>query len=509
VVAGNYTVFEINIPASWQFDSFSCVNQRNQVKTSSNVTPPGTFTLKENEIVTCTFFDSLAAGSIRANKYHDHNGNGVDDGAGDEPLSGWTLFIDSNEDGDHDGGEPSGVTDASGEVLFSDVIAGTYQVCEVLDDDPGDDHEGWINTDPGASCSDPNGPCESVVVTAGQESTVDFGNFALRTKAGHKFEDLDGDGDLTDGVPLEGWTINLYADVNGDGALDAGDTLLDTDDTDADGVYSFEGLTAGTYFVLEACPTGWVQTFPNTDDDLDTCDYYTIEVGSGFSETDNDFGNFELGRIIVEKQTIPDGAPGEFEFTGEINTLLEDGESEDKGDLFAGEYTVSESDPSSILFALVSIECDDDDSDGVIEANGAGGTATYRLTSGEVITCVFTNAKQIHPETIGFWRNWRNHYTPAQFQNDVDPRVARWTPLHGRGERNGPAVANRRGPVRCDPRRGCQLDGPGDARTLAARDRGAGNDGDDRDHRRRDQELPHHTPSFPFQPRHPCRARTL
>ena len=51
----------------------------------------------------------------------------------------------------------------------------------------------------------------------------------------------------------------------------------------------------GTYFVVEDCPSGWVQTYPNTDKDLGTCDYYTINVTSGFEELDNDFGNFKLG----------------------------------------------------------------------------------------------------------------------------------------------------------------------------------------------------------------------
>jgi hypothetical protein len=29
---------------------------------------------------------------------------------------------------------------------------------------------------------------------------------------------------------------------------------------------------------------------------------------------------------------------------------------------------------------------------------------------------VFTNTKNFHPGTIGFWRNWRTHYTTSQFQ---------------------------------------------------------------------------------------------
>jgi hypothetical protein len=31
------------------------------------------------------------------------------------------------------------------------------------------------------------------------------------------------------------------------------------------------------------------------------------------------------------------------------------------------------------------------------------------------VKCTFTNTKQFHPGTTGFWKNWRNHYTSSQF----------------------------------------------------------------------------------------------
>ena len=95
-------------------------------------------TLHENEVVTCTFYNSLQEGSILAKKYQDSDGDGSQQGA--EPyLNGWEIFIDSNSDGSWTTGEPKQTTAgtdgglAKGEAAFTNVTAGDYQVCEVLD----------------------------------------------------------------------------------------------------------------------------------------------------------------------------------------------------------------------------------------------------------------------------------------------------------------------------------------------------------------------------------------
>jgi hypothetical protein len=61
-------------------------------------------------------------------------------------------------------------------------------------------------------------------------------------------------------------------------------------------LYSFTGLTAGDYVVCEVLPSGWVQTLPTSGPTCPDGTYgYAFTVTSGFSETSNDFGNFELG----------------------------------------------------------------------------------------------------------------------------------------------------------------------------------------------------------------------
>jgi hypothetical protein len=140
----------------------------------------------------------------------------------------------------------------------------------------------------------------SITVTSGfAETRSDFGNFALGTKGGYKWNDLDGDGkwdvgselgDAEEGTAgpvepeLEGWTINLLVDGE----------VVATDTTDAEGYYEFAGLSAGTYQVAEMCPAGWMQTFPPTSGPCGS-GIHEFTVGSGFIETDNNFGNFQLG----------------------------------------------------------------------------------------------------------------------------------------------------------------------------------------------------------------------
>jgi len=81
---------------------------------------------------------------------------------------------------------------------------------------------------------------------------------ACATIRGSKFNDLDGDGRWDDGEPgLEGWTIYLDADHNGQ---------LDPDEfattTDTRGNYSFPRLKPGAHTVAEVPQDGWQQTYP-------------------------------------------------------------------------------------------------------------------------------------------------------------------------------------------------------------------------------------------------------
>jgi hypothetical protein len=264
-------------------------------------------------------------GSVTALKYHDKNANGSRDadGADDEAgtaddevgLPGWTIFIDENDNETLDSGETSVVTDSNGEADFGSALpAGGYSFCEVLDNAVGQTHVGWLNSDPAGTTL-----CEDVTVGSGESSTVDFGNYQLATKSGVKFHDRNGDGirqaNGADGdaattgdneVLLSGWEIHLF------GTAGDGSTVDLHTNTDGSGAYSFS-VKPGSYTVCETLKTGWKQTLPSTA--TAACGSHTTGAGgatitpaaAGYSinllsadvDSNNDFGNQELYKLII------------------------------------------------------------------------------------------------------------------------------------------------------------------------------------------------------------------
>ncbi|HNN82512.1 MAG TPA: tandem-95 repeat protein, partial [Accumulibacter sp.] len=212
------------------------------------------------------------SGSLSGVKYEDVNGDGVR-GAGENGLAGWTIYLDANESGTLDAGEVSVVTDANGVYRFADLVAGNYLVGEEM-------RSGWMAINPAAGS-------RQITIVGGEESTADFGNFALAQIGGLKFNDLDGDGSQDEGEGgLAGWTIEL--DRGGDGTIDASAT------TDDYGYYRFTDLGPGVYRVSEVQREGWLQTAPSSG-------YYSVSPTSGADIGGNDFANVQAGSIAGRK----------------------------------------------------------------------------------------------------------------------------------------------------------------------------------------------------------------
>jgi hypothetical protein len=95
-------------------------------------------------------------------KFQDVDGNGVHDG-GEGPLGGFVFFVDYNDNGVLDAGEPAAVSTAGGTWQIAGIKPGTWKVREA--------------SDPKFTCTLPS-PCERVVTfTAGQTSDAgDWGN---------------------------------------------------------------------------------------------------------------------------------------------------------------------------------------------------------------------------------------------------------------------------------------------------------------------------------------------
>ena len=167
-------------------------------------------------------------------------------------------------------------------------------------------------------------------------------------------------------------------------------------DDDSNGTLSdtkvFPVVVPGTYTVTEAALGGWKLTDLDCSDDDSTVDTTartaTIVVGNNESVTCT-FTNTKLGKIIVEKQTIPDGSAGSFSFTGDVAGSIGDGGQLVLDGLLPGTYTSTETAPA-LPFDLGSIACDDANSTGDVATR----TATFRLAAGETITCTFTNVKR-------------------------------------------------------------------------------------------------------------------
>ncbi|HYD35405.1 MAG TPA: SdrD B-like domain-containing protein [Vitreimonas sp.] len=206
-------------------------------------------------------FGNFELATITGTKWNDITPNGTRE-LGEPGLSGWTIYVDANNNQTLDGNEQFTFTDAYGNYTLSGFPLGTYSVCEVQ-------QNYWRQMFPA------NNGCHTITVTeSGQVFTEnDFGNAQEGFISGLKFTDylangvaVDSDEAVFDTVidvavgGIDGWTINLF---------DAGWNFLESTTTHAHnlfgiftlhGHYWFDHLLAGTYYVCEQPQDGWVQT---------------------------------------------------------------------------------------------------------------------------------------------------------------------------------------------------------------------------------------------------------
>src|SRR5206468_3600209 len=86
----------------------------------------------------------------------------------------------------------------------------------------------------------------------------DLGKYTTSKDSGHKYEDPNGDGDLSDGTGLSGWTIKVYTDV----ATPVFVTSSTTSDT---GAYRY-WISDVCYFELEVLEASFTQSAPSGTD---------------------------------------------------------------------------------------------------------------------------------------------------------------------------------------------------------------------------------------------------
>ena len=222
--------------------------------------------------------------AIRGYRFHDSNGNGIDDGPGEPRVSdvGVRLVQLAGYPVAHPA--VSATTDSSGRFTFENLVPGDYEVT----------YETPAGVVPTASqplrFSVAGG--EVYVAEIGQADDLIFdqvavvepglalGEFTLVQVRGRKFNDRNANGILDPGEPgLKGWQIELTMPTpNGD--------LVLTQTTDSYGGYLFTDLGPGTVTVRSEVRSEWQETLP------DAPGAYQITTQSEQNIAHLDFGGY-------------------------------------------------------------------------------------------------------------------------------------------------------------------------------------------------------------------------
>jgi DNA-binding beta-propeller fold protein YncE len=216
---------------------------------------------------------------IYGKKWHDLNDNGQMDG-GEPALSGWTVFLDEDLDGEIDPNDVVTTTDIQGNYEFTGMEPNEYYYVSELG------QAGWINTYPGAG-----GIHYRIWIEEGNDIELNFGNYHLHNGDvnGFKFNDVNNNGVWNDGEePLSGWEI--YIDENQNGQWDSGEPRTTTS---AAGYYEFTDLEPGYYNIMEVPQAGWFQTYPG----ITSGRLWGLEGRSGDGST---IAEVDLGPMTIE-----------------------------------------------------------------------------------------------------------------------------------------------------------------------------------------------------------------
>ncbi len=219
-----------------------------------------------------------ASTTLGGSVYYDLDANGSR-GSGEDGIADWTVYLDLDHSGslneDAEGViEPTAVTNADGDFVFTHLQPGTYVLSQII-------APGWRPTSLAA---------RDVVVVGDKDASADFFNFAGGQITGVVWSDLNNDGErATDPITgtytepgLAGWTVFLDFDHN-----NQLDPLEPSTTTDISGAYRFTDLPADEYRVTEILPDGWE---PASGFDSKQ-DVFVVPL----AESVQDYGNISLG----------------------------------------------------------------------------------------------------------------------------------------------------------------------------------------------------------------------
>jgi plastocyanin len=309
---GTYTSTETNPAPGFDLTSISCDDGASATASTFDVgTRTATFKVDPGETVKCTFTNTKR-GTIIVEKQTNPDG-----------AAGSFSFT----------GDAAGSIGDGGQITVSNLAPGTYTSTEG-DPTPGFDLTS-ISCDDGASAT----PSTVNVGTRKAYFKLDPGETVKCTFTNRQRGKIVVIKDATPNDPQD------FSFSAGGGLSPSSFSLDDDSDPTLSNTQMFNNVTpGGGYSVSETVPQGWDQTSATCDDGSPISN---INVSAGETVTCT-FNNRKRARLIVEKQTDPDGAAGSFTFTGTAAGTIGDGGNIPVGNLIPGTYTSTENDPTLI-----------------------------------------------------------------------------------------------------------------------------------------------------------------
>jgi uncharacterized repeat protein (TIGR01451 family) len=259
--------------------------------------------------------------------WRDLDGDGIQDGGNETGISGVQVVLDPPANADAGSGfdvPVTNVTDATGFYLFTGIYgtnAGSYTITVLTNTLPGATPKNTFDLDNGTNA--PNSLVTTNFNPAATDGsdvlrTVDFGYQVQSRIEGTVWNDVNRNGAHYP-ESGEGWipgvTVYLYTNLTGD--------AIATNQTDANGFFSFTGNYTGSYVVGVATNTGaltngvWVQTYDSDVVSSGLLNQVTVTVpGGGGARAD--FSYYQGGAYLIGDQLFYDwNSNGVFEVTTE------------------------------------------------------------------------------------------------------------------------------------------------------------------------------------------------
>ena len=311
------------VAGDYRLDGYqtSAVSFADAATQSVSTTPPSYSQVATDQYVIVDNETCPTTGSLTVEK-NAIGGNGTFSFVGSSTLGSFQITTSGTSAG------------GTGSTTFAGLAPGTYHVIEATS-------SGWTLTD---------NECANVLVAAGAAPVciiTNTKNARLGEIRGTKFVDIDGDGTLKDGDHHRLPGVTIYLDTNNSSTLDSGEPSTVTD---SHGNYDFTGLPAGTYYVREVVPSGWMQTVPSSGS-------YTVVLGAGKIAKNKNFGDFKFGTTSGMKFNDLNGNgrkdPGDVGLPGwtiilkgphnfSTSTVTDSSGNYSFGNLGPGLYTLSE-----------------------------------------------------------------------------------------------------------------------------------------------------------------------